>query len=81
MGGLVARERNTEDRDVLSSELTELLVTDWHEESLDFVHRVLSPHALGGKSDNLTSSAYVIFSSSCFPGSHQSRVLQSNCKR
>lgn len=76
----MARERNTEDRDVLRSELTDLVVTDWHEESLDFVHRVLSPHAVGGKSDSLTSSACVIFSSSCFPGSHQSRVLQSNCK-
>lgn len=35
----------------LKSELTELIVTDWHEESPNFIHGVLSSHAVCGKSD------------------------------
>lgn len=38
LGGLVARGRNMGDRKSLRSELTELIVTDWHEESPNFIH-------------------------------------------
>lgn len=52
LGGLMARGRNMGDRKGLMSELTELIVTDWHEESPNFIHRVLSSHAVGGKSNS-----------------------------